>query len=142
MSIFHLPTHTNLATTHSATFSMVDEALSEELQAEAQNALVEASAGDDPTALEAAIDQARAAGINEETLTEAMEALEVIKEISHAKADAENALAQAVAGDSDALLQASIELAEETGISESYLEEARARLSKLREAIISCPEPV
>jgi len=117
--------------------TVVDEALSEQLQMEAQNALVEASAGDDPKALEAAIDQARAADICEETLREALEALEVMKEIGRAKDEAEEALANAVAGDNFALLQATIELAEETGVSEGSLEAARGRLCTLHKSVKS-----
>merc|ERR1712060_193561 len=99
----------------------------------ANDALEAASAGDDPEALERAIAQAEVAKVPEETLIEARENLAVLRELAQAKIDAEHNLAIAMASEHLAMLNIAIELAEETGVREEAITEAKEKQSALRQ---------
>merc|ERR1712176_563011 len=99
----------------------------------ANDALEAAAAGDDPEALEKAIAEAEAAKVPEETLIEARENLAVLRELSQAKMDAEHNLAIAMASEHLAMLNIAIELAEETGVREEAISEAKEKQSALQQ---------
>ncbi|CAK0894000.1 unnamed protein product [Prorocentrum cordatum] len=65
---------------------------------DAEQALASAAAEDDVGALEAAIARAEAAGVCEGAVSAAREALEVLRELAQARADAEESLVTAMCG--------------------------------------------
>jgi len=93
----------------------------------AEQVLTAVACGDDVRALEEAIEQARKAGVREETMREADLALEVVQELAEARASAEESLVSAVGSGHAMLLEAAIALAEEAGVAAEIVNEAKAK---------------
>merc|ERR1740121_2661174 len=110
------------------------EALSADL---AEQVLTAVACGDDVRALEEAIDEARKAGVREETMREADLALEVVQELAVARASAEESLVSAVRSGHAMLLEAAIALAEEAGVAAATVDEAKAKLRLFEAAAVA-----
>lgn len=101
---------------------------------DAEMFLSAAATGEDVDLLEDAIEQARKAGVDEQTVAEAVGALELVRELAEAKQSAEESLAKALLSGHVHLLEATIGLAEDSGVAEEKIEEAKAKLRLLAAA--------